>query len=157
MANGYKKFFKSKNFRLKLLNFLRFIPDKTMLKIEYRIKFHKKLNINNPQTFNEKLQWLKIYYNRSVLHTQLVDKYRVRKFISQTIGDEFLFPLIGVWERVDDIDLSLLPDQFVLKTNHDSGGIWICKNKASFNKFTHKMILLVIIIDYNYQNMYKNN
>lgn len=102
------------------------------LKVLFFCKTLIVLRLKNPKRFTEKLQWLKIYYNRSVLHTQLVDKYRVRKFISQTIGDEFLFPLIGVWERVDDIDLSLLPDQFVLKTNHDSGGIWICKNKTSF-------------------------
>ena len=87
------------------------------------------LNLDNPTTFNEKLQWLKLY-NRRPEYTIMVDKYKVRDYISEKIGDEYLIPLIGVWDNPDDIDFESLPNQFVLKCNHNSGlGLCICKDK----------------------------
>lgn len=106
--------------------------DELYLKVLYFCRTKTRLNFKEPKRFTEKLQWLKINYNNSPLHTKLVDKYRVREYIKETIGEEYLFPLLGVWERAEDIDFSKLPEQFVLKTNHDSGGVWICKDKKTF-------------------------
>ena len=110
----------------------RIFPDKPFLSLLYRAKFHKKLNLENPKTFNEKLQWLKLY-DRKPEYITYVDKYKVREYIAQTIGKEYLIPLIGVWNNPDEIDFDKLPNQFVLKCNHDSGSFCICKNKANFN------------------------
>lgn len=111
---------------------LKWLPDKTYLKIVYRIIMSKKLDIDNPHTFNEKIQWLKLY-DRKPLYTQLVDKYAVREYIANTIGEEYLIPILGVWDRFDEIDFSKLPERFVLKCTHDSGSVIICKDKNSFD------------------------
>lgn len=107
--------------------------DKTYLKWQYRANVRKKLNLKSPQTFNEKLQWLKLY-NRDATQTQMVDKYAVRDYVATTIGDQYLIPLLGVWDRAEDIDFESLPQQFVLKCNHDSGSVIICKDKDTFDK-----------------------
>lgn len=91
-----------------------------------------RLNLKNPQTFNEKLQWLKLY-DRNPEYTKMVDKYEVRKYIAEKIGEEYLIPFLGVWDRFDDIDFDKLPDQFVLKCTHDSGGVVICKDKSKLD------------------------
>ena len=112
---------------------LKLIPDKLYLKIKYRVKFGRKLNLENPQTFNEKLQWLKLY-NRKPEYTVMVDKYLARDYIAKTIGKEYLIPLLGVWDSPDEIDFDTLPNQFVLKCNHNSGtGMCICKDKSKLN------------------------
>lgn len=113
---------------------LNWIPDETYLKIAYRIKMGKKLNLDAPRTFNEKLQWLKIH-DRKPIYTELVDKYEVRKHIAQRIGEEYLIPLVGgPWKSFDEIDFDALPDQFVLKCTHDSGGLVICRDKSKLDK-----------------------
>lgn len=112
---------------------LNWMPDELYIKLIYYVKMDKKLNINNPQTFNEKLQWLKLY-DRRLEYTGLVDKYEVRKYIKNTIGERYLIPLIGVWNKFDDIDFSKLPNQFVLKCTHDSGSVFICNDKSKFDK-----------------------
>lgn len=112
--------------------FFNFIPDKAYLNLMYKLTIGKRLNLYSPKTFNEKLQWLKLY-DRNPLYTQLVDKYEVRKYIAETIGEEYLVPIIGVWDKFEDIDFSKLPDQFVLKCTHDSGGHVICKDKNKLN------------------------
>ena len=114
-------------------SYLKWMPDKLYLSICYKAIFGKKINWNNPTTFNEKLQWLKIY-NRNSLFTQMVDKYEVRKYVEKKIGKEYLIPLLGVWDNYDEIDFSVLPEKFVLKCNHDSGDIVICKDKTKFEK-----------------------
>lgn len=108
------------------------IPDKLFLKLKYRHNIGIKLNLNNPKTFNEKLQWLKLY-DRKPEYTTMVDKYRVRDYIAEKIGKEYLIPLLGVWENPDEIDFDSLPNQFVLKCNHDSGGLSICRDKKTFD------------------------
>lgn len=108
------------------------LKDETYLKIVYRIKIGRKLNLKNPTTFNAKLQWLKIH-DRNPNYTDLVDKVKVRYYIKQVIGEEYLIPLLGVYDRFDDIDFETLPNQFVIKCNHDSGGVAICKDKATFD------------------------
>ena len=91
-----------------------------------------KLDLNNPQKHLMKLQWLKLH-DRNPLYTTLVDKYEVRKYIAETIGEEYLIPLLGVWDHFEDIDFNKLPNQFVLKCTHDSGGLIICKDKSKLD------------------------
>lgn len=110
----------------------RLFSDKLYLKLKYRLVMKKKLNLDNPQTFNEKLQWLKLY-DRKPEYTKMVDKYDVREYISEKIGEEYLIPLLGVWDSFDDIDFDKLPNQFVLKCTHDSGGLVICKDKSQLD------------------------
>lgn len=109
------------------------LDDEIFLKRKYKAYVGRELNLDNPQTFNEKLQWLKLY-DRKPEYTMMVDKYAVRNYIADTIGEEYLIPLLGVWEDPDEIDFDKLPDKFVLKCNHNSGlGMYICKNKSEMN------------------------
>jgi len=126
-----------KNPKLILLFFLnsrifRLLPDDLYLKIKYRLTMGRKLDLNNPETFNQKLQWLKLY-DRKPEYTQMVDKYEVRKYIKEIIGEEYLIPLLGVYDSFEEIDFDNLPDEFVLKPNHTSGDIFICKNKSKID------------------------
>ena len=107
---------------------LNFIPDELYLKATFRAIMNKKLNLVNPKTFNEKLQWLKINYRDPRL-VMMVDKYKVREYIEDLLGKNYLVPLLGVWDKVEDIDFELLPNKFVLKCTHDSGSFYICKDK----------------------------
>lgn len=111
---------------------LNWMPDKWYLSLKFRSKMGYWMNWKHPKTFNEKLQWLKIY-DRNPLYTKLVDKYEVRKYISSKIGEEHLVPLLGVWENPSDIDFNSLPNQFVLKCTHDSASIIICEDKSKFD------------------------
>lgn len=104
------------------------IPDKLYLKFIYKIKIGKSLNLKNPKTFNEKLQWLKLY-DRNPLYTKLVDKYEVKDYVANIIGKEHVIPTIGVYDSFDDINFKKLPKQFVIKCTHDSGGLVIVKDK----------------------------
>lgn len=111
---------------------LNWIDDETYLRIIYRIKLGRKLNLENPQTYNEKLQWMKLY-NRQPIYTKLVDKYEVKPIIAKQIGEKYIIPTLGVWDRFEDINFSSLPNQFVLKCTHDSGGLIIVKDKSKLN------------------------
>ena len=109
------------------------MPDEEFLKKLYKAKFNKELDLENPKAFNEKLQWLKLYYKRPD-YTMMADKYAVRPYIAEKIGEEYLVPLLGVWDNPDDVDFDSLPQQFVLKCNHNSGlGMCICKDKSKLN------------------------
>lgn len=112
--------------------YLNWIPDEQYLKIQYWLKLHRKLHLDVPKTMNEKLQWLKIH-DRNPLYTELVDKYAVRRHIEKAVGNNILIPLIGVWDKPADIDYSTLPERFVLKCNHDSGGVIVCKDKVKLD------------------------
>lgn len=129
----YKKIFKNRELRLKLINLLRFIPTKPYLKIVYKIKAGKKLNLKNPVTFCDKQNWLKVN-DIHPEYTQLVDKIGVRDYIKENFGEEYLFPIHGVWENFDDIDFESLPEKFVLKCNHDSGSVKVITDKSKINK-----------------------
>lgn len=111
------------------------LPDRIYLKLMFRLKMGKKLNLNNPTSFNEKLQWLKLY-DRKPGYTIMVDKYAAKEYVAQKIGEEYVIPTLGVWNSVEEIEWDALPDQFVLKTTHDGGGcgVVICKDKRSFDK-----------------------
>lgn len=112
--------------RRQLLNWM---PDELYLRLRFRIKVGYKLKLHKPVTFNEKLQWLKIF-NRDEKYTQMVDKLNVKKYVSDTIGNEYVIPNIaGPWKSVNDIVFDDLPEKFVLKCTHDSGGTVICTEK----------------------------
>lgn len=110
----------------------RHVSDKLFLKIAYKAYIGKTLNLDNPQTFNEKLQWLKLY-NRKPVYSTMVDKHDVKKYVADKIGQEYIIPTLGVWNKFEDIDFSALPDKFVLKCTHDSGSVVICSDKSSFD------------------------
>lgn len=111
---------------------LNWVPDEWYLKILYWLIFKKKLDLGDPQTFNEKLQWLKLH-DRQPIYTTMVDKCEAKKYVASKIGEEYIIPTLDVWDSFDDIDFDLLPDQFVLKCTHDSGGLVICKDKSKFD------------------------
>lgn len=123
---------KAKTLIRNLESILRFLPDKTYLKLKYRYKMKRKLNLENPQTYNEKLQWLKLH-DRKDIYTKLVDKHEVKKIVGEIIGDDYIIPTLGMWDKFEDIEFDKLPDKFVLKCTHDSGGLYICNNLSEFN------------------------
>ena len=108
---------------------LNWMSDSTYVSLKYYGMTGKKLNLINPKGFNEKLQYLKLY-NRNPAYVQYVDKYLVRKHVSEVLGDSYLVPFYGKWDRAEDITFENMPDSFVLKCNHDSGSIKVIKNKA---------------------------
>ena len=142
-----------------LVRIAKFFPDELYLKLLFRLRMGYKLNLDNPQTFCEKLQWLKLH-NRKPEYTQMVDKYDAKRYVADIIGEEYIIPTIGVWDRVEDIDFDKLPNQFVLKCTHDSGGIVICKDKSQLDiAATKKLLRRGLKKNYYWQNRewpYKN-
>ncbi len=120
--------------RMKGKWFTRIVPDKQYLEIMYRAINGEPLNLDEPKTYTEKLNWLKLYDRRDI-YTVMVDKYLARGFVKDRIGEDYLLPLIGVWDSEKEIDFDILPDNFVLKCNHNSGtGFYICRNKELIDK-----------------------
>ena len=103
-----------------------------LLKVQWKRYFGYELDIEHPRTFNEKLQWLKLY-DRKPVYTTMVDKYRAKQWVADRIGEDYIIPTLAVYGSVDEIDLDKLPDRFVLKCNHDSGSVVICRDKATFD------------------------
>ena len=116
-----------------------FLSDEQFLKCQYYLHMGKKLNLRNPQTYNEKLQWLKLY-DRRPDYTIMVDKYSVKEYVKGIIGEEYIIPTLGAWDNFKDIDFNKLPKQFVLKTTHGGGntGVVVCKDKETFDYDTAK-------------------
>ncbi len=135
----YKKIFKSTASRAFVLGLLRFVPSKTMLKMQYKIKLGRKLNIKNPQRFTEKLQWYKLYYRNDDMH-RCVDKYFVREYIKQKGLEDILVKLYGYYPNIEKVDFNALPEQFVIKTTNGGGGlnVAIVTNKEKFLKSNDK-------------------
>ena len=108
--------------------------DKSFIKLKYRLEMGKRLNLKNPKSFNEKIQWLKLY-NHKPVYTVMVDKYLAKEYVANLIGEQYIIPTIGMWQTPDDIDIASLPNQFVLKTTHGAGnsGVIICKDKNDFD------------------------
>ncbi len=126
------------NEKLKKIKYaLRFLPDKMYLQLYYFAQFRKFINFKHPKTYNEKLNWLKIN-DRNLEYTKMVDKYEAKKYAKSIIGEEYIIPNLGVWNRFDDIDFDKLPNQFVLKCTHDSEGLVIVKNKTTLDKVEAK-------------------
>ncbi len=108
------------------------VPDGVHLKLVYKAVIGRSLDLERPQGFNEKLQWLKLR-DRNPLYTMLVDKHRVKGWVADKIGPQYVAETYAAWDRAEDIDVSGLPERFVLKTNHDCGGVAVCRDKASFD------------------------
>lgn len=122
--------------------------DELYLRVLYFLRMHKLLNLSNPKTLNEKIQWLKLYAYKPE-YSLMVDKYLVKDYVGDIIGHQYITPALGCWDNVDDIDFDLLPNQFVLKTNHDCGGIVICKDKINLDIDKAKSFLKKHL-DYDY-------
>ena len=120
----------------------RIIPDESFVKLQYRAHCGQSLNLKNPQSFSEKLNWLKIH-DHNPIYTKIVDKITVKDYVRKIIGNDYIIPTLGVYSQFDEIDFDLLPNQFVLKTNHSGGsaGVVICKDKHFFNKNEARKIL----------------
>lgn len=114
------------------IGYFNWLNDKCFLELKYKLKIGEKLNLDNPQTFNEKIQWLKLY-NKKPKYTMMVDKYEVKKYVADKIGQEYIIPTLGVYDSEEDIDFNKLPNKFVLKCTHDSGGLCICKDKSKLD------------------------
>ena len=118
------------NLKNKAINSVsRIIPDKPYLILKYRVKMGSNLNLKNPKKYTEKIQWLKLNDYKPE-YTDMVDKYNAKSFVSGIIGEQYIIPTLGVWDSFDEIDFTNLPNQFVLKCTHDSGGVVICKDKT---------------------------
>lgn len=106
--------------------------DEIFIRLRWKLRKDYPLNLNSPKTFNEKLQWLKLH-DRKPIYTTMVDKCEAKKYVAGIIGEEHIIPTIAVYDKVEDIDFDKLPNQFVLKWTHDSGGLVICKDKSKLN------------------------
>lgn len=144
-----------------LERFFKWLPDKTYIKLLFRFRMGYKLDLDNPQTFCEKLQWLKLYNCRPE-YTQMVDKYAVKDYVAKIIGEEYIIPTLGVWDKPEEIEWDKLPDKFVLKTTHGGGssGVVICKDKSSLDKEKAMQKLRKNLMQDNYRKFrewpYKN-
>ncbi len=121
----------------KIKYYMRILPDRIYIQIYYFLKFKKFCNLKNPKTYNEKLNWLKLN-DKNIAYTRMVDKYEAKEYVASIIGEEYIIPTLGVWDKFDDIEFEKLPDQFVLKCTHDSEGLVIVKNKNNLDKLTVK-------------------
>lgn len=141
----------------KILKFIvyrtaRLWSDETYLKMLFPLRVGYKLNLDNPKTFNEKLQWLKLH-NRKSLYTKMVDKVDAKEYVANIIGEEYIIPTLDVYNSVDEIDFDTLPNQFVLKCTHDSGGIVVCSDKSKLNiDEAKKKLERGLKVNYYYQN-----
>lgn len=129
--NALYRFITNKDYRFLILSgqgFYDNMDDEAYLKRKYKACMGKEIHLDSPQTFNEKLQWLKLH-DRKPEYTTMVDKYAVKMYVADIIGEKYIIPTLGVWNHFDEIDFDKLPNQFVLKCTHDSGGIVICKDK----------------------------
>lgn len=126
--------------------------DEKFLKMKWKLYMDYPLNLDNPQTFNEKLQWQKLH-DRKPEYTQMVDKYEAKRYVAGIIGEEHIIPTIAVYDRAEDIDFNTLPNQFVLKCTHDSGGIVICKDKSKLDmEAARKKLAKGLKTDFYFQN-----
>lgn len=128
---NYKKIIKNQEVRIKILHMLSFVPDELMIRIQYKMKMGRKLNLKNPQRYSEKLQWYKVNYRTSLM-TQCVDKYSVREHIKSKGLERILNQLYMVCDSVEEIKVDSLPQKFVIKTTNGSGTNILCKDKSKF-------------------------
>ena len=112
--------------------FTKVLPDRLYIKLKYFIKMRRRLNLKNPTRFDEKLNWLKLY-DRKPIYSTMVDKYAAKAYVAEHMGEQYVVPAYGVWDKFEDIDFNCLPDQFVLKSTHDCGGLVICKDKSKLD------------------------
>ena len=132
--NGYKKLIKSRNMRMRIISMLGWLPDKAMLKLQYRVKLKRNLNLKNPKRFTEKIQWYKLNYRNPMMHT-CVDKYDVREYVKEKGLEDILVELYGVYDSVDCVDFDSLPESFILKSTDGGGGVnvFLCQDKINLD------------------------
>ena len=131
-----KSFLTDKKYRCSFLNsygFYKHLSDEKLIRKLYKTYFGREIDLENPKTFNEKQQWLKLY-DRKPIYTTMVDKYEAKNYVAERIGAEYIIPTYGVWDSFDEIDFDALPNQFVLKCTHDSGGLVIVRDKKKLDK-----------------------
>ena len=116
----------------KIRKLLRWMPDKLYLQIMYFYHFKKFINFKHPLSFNEKLQWLKVYDHKPE-YTIMVDKIEAKDYVAKIIGKQYIIPTIAAYDSTSEIDVGKLPEQFVMKCNHDSKSVFICKSKKTFD------------------------
>ena len=141
-------------------NIARLLPDKIYLSIKFHDRLGYWMDWKNPQTYNEKLQWLKLYTRRPE-YTIMVDKEKVTDWVAERIGEEYIIPTLGVWKKAEEVDFNSLPQKFVIKCNHNSGtGMYICKDKSKMDEeIVHKGLKRGLRENYILQNRewpYKN-
>ena len=123
-------------------NAARISDDRKYIRWKYWLTFGEKCNLDNPKTFQEKLQWIKLNDRKPIYH-QMVDKYDAKRFIAERVGEEYVIPTLGVWDRFEDVDFDSLPNQFIIKNTHDSGTYFICKDKSKLDiKEVRKRLLI---------------
>lgn len=115
-----------------IVKLMSLVSDETYIKIKWKKWMDYKLNLDNPRTFNEKLQWIKLN-DHNPLYTELVDKCRVKQYVTEKVGSEYVIPLLGQWDNVDEIEWEKLPNQFVIKCSHDCGSMVLCKDKSALD------------------------
>lgn len=141
--NRLVRYFKDKDFRIHVntkLGFYDRMSDEAYLKMLFKADLGYDLDLENPKTFCEKLQWLKLY-NRKKEYTVMADKYLSKQYVSEKVGQQYVVPLLGVWDKFSDIDFNVLPDQFVLKCNHDSGTVILCRDKSKLDMQNAEFLL----------------
>ncbi len=135
------------------------LNDEKYLKLLFKLQMNSALDLESPKTFNEKLQWLKLY-DRKDEYTKMVDKYEAKEYVESIIGKQYIIPTLGVYDKFDEIDFDKLPNEFVIKCTHDSGGLIICRDKQKFDKLkAKKKISKCLKKDFYYANRewpYKN-
>ena len=112
--------------------FFDLLSDKQFIKLQFKTIFGYSLDLNNPKTFNEKLQWIKLK-DRKPIYSTMVDKAEVKDYVAEKIGEQYIIKTLGIWDKFEDIDFDLLPERFVMKCTHDSGGLVICKEKTTLD------------------------
>lgn len=142
----------SYNYTFRYLLSKMYRSDEKFIKLLYKLRMNKELDLEDPQTFSEKLQWLKLY-NREPIMTTMVDKVEAKKYVANIIGEEYIIPTIGVYNLVEEIDFDALPNQFVIKCTHDSGGLVICKDKSKLDiKKAKSKLSKALKTNFYYQN-----
>lgn len=139
-ADHLKKIIFDPSYRFESLGtrgFYNHLSDEEYIKRMFKARLGYPLDLQHPQTYNEKLQWLKLH-DRNPMYSIMADKYAVKEYVASIIGEEYIIPTLGVWNRFKDIDFASLPNQFVLKCTHDSGGIVIVKDKSKLNMMKTK-------------------
>lgn len=131
--DGYKKIIRNQDTRMKILKMLSFVPDRMMIKLQYRIKLHRKLNLKKPERYTEKIQWYKLHYRNPIM-TQCVDKYAVRDYIKDRGLSDCLTRLYGAYDSADEIDFDKFPEKFIIKTTNGSGTNIICRDRKKFDR-----------------------
>lgn len=141
--------FYEKVLRYLVNHYERYLTDRQLIRCRFRIIFHRPIHLRKPQTFYEKIQWLKLHDRKEVYH-QMADKYLMREYVSQHIGDDYLVPLVGHWTKTEDIDFKSLPEQFALKCTHDSQSAVICTDKSTLDwKRVCDELSKALLVDYS--------